>query len=145
MKRSAQRAKLEEAQLVPLVLDENLGSRRVEEALTTDGRYCAFTKYFPRGIKDPQLIVKVGEIGVCLLTCDKAFYQFSGRIPEIQSNNARAIVVDKLGNAPSDVRIKVLTKAYPVLRKFVQRPPPPFSAKYNPNTNRIEKAKFIDD
>ena len=145
MKRSAQRVKPEDERLIPLVFDENIGSRSVREALTTDGRYCAFTQYFHKGMKDPELIAKVGEIGVCVLTCDRAFYRLTGRVPEIKCHNARAIFIDKIGNAPNDERIRVLTQAYPALRKFVQRNPAPFSAKYNPNTKTIEKKQFPDD
>lgn len=137
--------KSEDERLIPLVFDENLGSRRVEEALTTDGRYCAFTQFFHKGMKDPALIAKAGELGVCVLTCDRAFYRLTVRVPEIKCHGARAIFIDKLGSASSDKRIKVLTKAYPALRKFVQRTPAPFSAKYNPATKTIEKAKFADD
>lgn len=145
MKRSAQRVKPEDERLIPLVFDENLGSRRVREALTTDGRYCAFTQYFHKGMKDPDLIAKAGELGVCVLTCDRGFYRLSVRVPEIKRHNARAIFIDKFGNASNEERIDVLTRAYPALRRFVQRTPAPFSAKYNPNTKTIEKAKFSDD
>lgn len=128
--------------MIPLVFDENLSSRQVENALCKEGMYHAFGEYFTRGMSDGEVLEVVGAKGLCLITQDKGFYSFAKNIPDIVRCNARAILIDKIGDMPRHDAIPVLLKALPVCQRFADKHPAPFSAKYSPTTNRMERARL---
>ena len=128
--------------MIPLVFDENLSTRSVEDALSAQGLYGRFGDYFKRGMSDEEILEKVGASGVCLVTRDKGFYRQAKNIPAIVRYKARAIFIDKIGDKPSAEVIEVLKIAHPICQKFAEKHPAPFSARYSPATRRIESAQL---
>lgn len=128
--------------MIPLVFDENLSTRSVEDAFSALGMYGRFGDYFTRGMSDEAILEKVGASGICLVTRDKGFYRQAKNIPAIVRYKARAIFIDKIGDKPSAEVIEVLKIAYPVCQKFAEKHPAPFSGRYSPVTRRIEVARL---
>jgi predicted nuclease of predicted toxin-antitoxin system len=130
MKRSAVGASDKRLESVIIVMDENIAGHSILEVLNRRGiRAESQLKYTPRGVFDDDLVAALApHPNLVLVTKDRDFRYKRDLVEKLPRLGLRIFVLSGLGSKTGEQIAAQILDAWPALRRFLKRNPPPFVA-----------------